>query len=101
MLGVAAERIVFGLFKVLIVSEVLDTCLKQVIAAVAEPGSYEVRTAEAGLLISIYPVYLYFNFSGSQTSSSVARRCSASGCRRTSTGRLPPSIFWNSGAAGT
>jgi D-alanyl-lipoteichoic acid acyltransferase DltB (MBOAT superfamily) len=64
VLGEATERIVLGLFKVLIVSDVLDACLKQALAAVDVPGSFMTRTVEAGLLISIYPVYLYFNFSG-------------------------------------
>jgi D-alanyl-lipoteichoic acid acyltransferase DltB (MBOAT superfamily) len=64
LLGEAAQRILLGLFKVLIVSEALDACLKQVIAAVDAPGGFITRTTEAALLISIYPLYLYFNFSG-------------------------------------
>jgi D-alanyl-lipoteichoic acid acyltransferase DltB (MBOAT superfamily) len=35
-----------------------------VITAVDAPSSFDVRTVEAALLISVYPVYLYFNFSG-------------------------------------
>ena len=34
------------------------------IAAVTGSGDFPTRTVEAALLISIYPVYLYFNFSG-------------------------------------
>lgn len=64
VLGLAAERIFLGLFKVLIVSDALDGGLKQVIAAVTGAGDFPTRTLEAALLISIYPVYLYFNFSG-------------------------------------
>ncbi|HEY4215069.1 MAG TPA: MBOAT family O-acyltransferase [Steroidobacteraceae bacterium] len=64
VLGAAAERILLGAFKVMIVSELLDTCLKHVITAVHVPGDFIARTTEAALLVSIYPVYLYFNFSG-------------------------------------
>jgi len=63
-LGVSAERITRGLFKVLIVSEVLNAFLHHVIASAAEPGDFATRSYYSALLVSIYPFFLYFNFSG-------------------------------------
>jgi D-alanyl-lipoteichoic acid acyltransferase DltB (MBOAT superfamily) len=67
VLGEAAERIISGLFKVMIVSELLNSWLKEVIAALPASHTLMEHTTAAALLIAIYPVYLYFNFSGYTT----------------------------------
>ena len=64
VLGLSAERIALGLFKVLLVSALLHVFLDQTVASAASVASFEVRVMHAALLLSIYPVYLYFNFSG-------------------------------------
>jgi D-alanyl-lipoteichoic acid acyltransferase DltB (MBOAT superfamily) len=42
----------------------LHVFLDQTVASAASVASFEVRVMHAALLLSIYPVYLYFNFSG-------------------------------------
>ncbi len=62
--GRALERIVIGYFKVAIVSMALSTWHTQTIQALAPHMSLPDRVQEAILIAAIYPVYLYFNFSG-------------------------------------
>ena len=57
----AVERIIIGLFKVMLVSTVLDAIHQSAIDRVlAGPAT----TVDAALVIAIYPIYLYANFSG-------------------------------------
>jgi D-alanyl-lipoteichoic acid acyltransferase DltB (MBOAT superfamily) len=61
--GAALERILIGFFKVSIISPVLGAAHDRLVAAGPGP-SLEQRALEAALLLTVYPVYLYFNFSG-------------------------------------
>lgn len=60
----AAERIIQGLFKVLIMSELMNVALHGVTADVHRDYDVWYASLQGALLIAIYPVYLYFNFSG-------------------------------------
>lgn len=64
VVGVALERVILGYFKVAVVSMLLSLFHQQVIAALVVDQTLWGRTLNAALIASIYPVYLYFNFSG-------------------------------------
>lgn len=61
--GAALERILIGFFKVSIVSPVLGHLHGRVVAA-APPAGVAQAGLDGALLLSVYLVYLYFNFSG-------------------------------------
>ena len=62
--GRAAERIVVGYFKISIVSTLLLVLQHQAIDGLAATGTLGARVLAGTLMVTIYPVYLYFNFSG-------------------------------------
>lgn len=63
-LSYAGERIIAGLFKVLIVSALLQFWQKELIAALDATGDAMTRIALIALIGAIYPFFLYANFSG-------------------------------------
>jgi alginate O-acetyltransferase complex protein AlgI len=63
-LGQSAERIICGLFKVFVVSAILAAVKQHLIDELAVTQPFEERVLVGMGLIGIYPLYLYFNFSG-------------------------------------
>ena len=61
-LGLAAERIVAGLFKFTVLAAVVQLAQRQLAATL--PADPRQAAACAALLTAAYPVYLFFNFSG-------------------------------------
>jgi len=62
--GDGLARIVVGFFKVSIVSPVLLYAQREAIVALAStPGSFG-RVIDGGLVLTLFPVYVYYNFSG-------------------------------------
>lgn len=64
IMGAAIERIVVGYFKVAIVSAVLSMLQHGAIANLLAGGTLLDRVGAGVLVAAVYPVYLYFNFSG-------------------------------------
>jgi D-alanyl-lipoteichoic acid acyltransferase DltB (MBOAT superfamily) len=62
--GEAVQRIVVGLFKVMVVSLALSSAQKHLVAQVMSDEALGLRIVHGCLLAALYPVYLYFNFSG-------------------------------------
>ena len=62
--GNALERIVVGYFKVAIVSMLLSLAQHNAIDALHPSESLTARVQAGALIAAIYPLYLYFNFSG-------------------------------------
>jgi len=62
--GRAIERIVVGFFKVNVISLILSSIHLTAISTITSPLPWSSRVCQAILLIAVYPVYLYFNFSG-------------------------------------
>jgi D-alanyl-lipoteichoic acid acyltransferase DltB (MBOAT superfamily) len=62
--GQGVERIALGFFKVMIVSQWLGDWHTGAIAAFAAAGAGPDRIAQGALVIALYPLYLYANFSG-------------------------------------
>lgn len=62
--GTAFERIAIGVFKVSIVSLVLSTAQHQAIASLTTHPALPQRVWAGAQVVALYPVYLYFNFSG-------------------------------------
>ena len=62
--GAALERIIVGYFKVAIVSLALSTAQHGAIAGLAAPASDGEAVWQGALVVALYPIYLYFNFSG-------------------------------------
>ena len=60
----AIERIIVGFFKVTIVSPVLFYVHTRAVALAAQPLSAPQQAVDGGLLLLIFPIYIYFNFSG-------------------------------------
>ncbi|MBV8722188.1 MAG: hypothetical protein JO277_08570 [Candidatus Eremiobacteraeota bacterium] len=60
----AVERIVTGFFKVTVLSPVLFYAQERAVAAAASTLSPLASIADAVLILAIYPIYLYVNFSG-------------------------------------
>jgi alginate O-acetyltransferase complex protein AlgI len=63
-IGVGVERIALGFFKVMIVSQWLGDAHKGAITAFAGAGALDARVLQGSLVIALYPLYLYANFSG-------------------------------------
>ena len=63
-LAQSAERIICGLFKVFVVSALLSTVKQNLIDELTITQPFEERILIGMGLIGIYPLYLYFNFSG-------------------------------------
>ena len=63
-LGQSAERIICGLFKVFVVSALLSAIREDLVEELAMSQPFEERVLIGMSLIGIYPLYLYFNFSG-------------------------------------
>ncbi|MBV8489706.1 MAG: hypothetical protein JO199_04175 [Candidatus Eremiobacteraeota bacterium] len=64
ILAGSVERIVLGFFKVTIISPLLFFAHERVLAWSATPLSAGERVVDAALMLAIFPVYVYFNFSG-------------------------------------
>jgi alginate O-acetyltransferase complex protein AlgI len=62
--GEAVQRIIVGLFKVMVVSLALSSAQKHLLAQVMSAEAPALRIWHGCLLAALYPVYLYFNFSG-------------------------------------
>jgi len=62
--GRAIERIIVGFFKVTIVSPVLFYAHTRAVALAAQPLSAPQQAVDGGLILLIFPIYIYFNFSG-------------------------------------
>jgi alginate O-acetyltransferase complex protein AlgI len=62
--GTAVERIIVGYFKVAIVSVVLWGWQHDALAALSVDQDFCPRMAATMAIVMIYPLYLYFNFSG-------------------------------------
>jgi alginate O-acetyltransferase complex protein AlgI len=62
--GEALRRIVLGFFKVTILSPLLDIAHQRSIALSTAPASFAGHAIDAALVIAIYPIFLYVNFSG-------------------------------------
>jgi len=62
--GVALERIVIGFFKVIVVSVLLSAIQSRAIGLLSPAQPMADRLGTGLLIAAIYPVYLYFNFSG-------------------------------------
>jgi alginate O-acetyltransferase complex protein AlgI len=60
----ALERIVIGFFKVLVVSPVLGYAHQRCIVAASSLPSPSARVLDATLILALFPVLLYVNFSG-------------------------------------
>jgi alginate O-acetyltransferase complex protein AlgI len=63
-LGRSVERVVVGLFKVFIMSAALSAVQQHLIDQLPAAGSFVERWADGIEIVAIYPIYLYFNFSG-------------------------------------
>jgi D-alanyl-lipoteichoic acid acyltransferase DltB (MBOAT superfamily) len=63
-IGRAIERIVVGFFKVYILSATLASIQAGEIEALSPSQPWSTRLVEGAVIAGIYPVYLYFNFSG-------------------------------------
>jgi D-alanyl-lipoteichoic acid acyltransferase DltB (MBOAT superfamily) len=63
-IGAAIERIVVGLFKVMVVSHLLSMAQHALLAKVLAPEGLGAHIADGAVLVVLYPVYLFFNFSG-------------------------------------
>lgn len=63
-IGGALERIVTGLFKILVVATLLSVVQKSVARQLVNGATFSPRVGAAAMLVALYPVYLYFNFSG-------------------------------------
>lgn len=62
--GLALERIVVGFFKVAIVSMLLSHVQHQALDALSPTQAFSERLVSGVVIAAIYPIYLYFNFSG-------------------------------------
>jgi alginate O-acetyltransferase complex protein AlgI len=62
--GEALRRIVVGFFKVTILSPLLALAQQRSIEASTAPLSYGMHLLDAALIVAIYPVFLFVNFSG-------------------------------------
>ena len=62
--GKAVERIILGYFKVAVVSMLLSMARHAAIDALGTAQTLTERIGAGALIAAIYPVYLYFNFSG-------------------------------------
>jgi alginate O-acetyltransferase complex protein AlgI len=63
-LGQSAERIICGLFKVFVVSALLVAVKQTLLDELLVSQPFDERILIAMALVGIYPLYLYFNFSG-------------------------------------
>lgn len=62
--GIALERIIIGLFKVFVLSAALLSVQHGLIDGLGADPVFARRLAAGVAIVAIYPVYLYFNFSG-------------------------------------
>ena len=63
-LGRSAERIVVGFFKVFVLSAALSALQLQFLEGINTDLSFPMRLVSGIAIVAIYPIYLYFNFSG-------------------------------------
>ena len=63
-IGLAAWRVVLGAFKVLIVSDILHAWQDDMIAALTPDLMFGWRVLIGALVVVLYPLFLYANFSG-------------------------------------
>jgi alginate O-acetyltransferase complex protein AlgI len=64
IIGEALERIALGFFKVAVVSTILLHGQRAAVSALDSGQSLAVRIVSGISMVAIYPIYLYFNFSG-------------------------------------
>jgi alginate O-acetyltransferase complex protein AlgI len=62
--GQSLERIVVGFFKVLVLSAALSSWQQQLLETIHQGDEFSSRLLYGAAIVAIYPVYLYFNFSG-------------------------------------
>lgn len=62
--GRALERIIIGFFKVLVLAMLVSTVQTQATADLSPDLDLTNRVATALISVGLYPIYLYFNFSG-------------------------------------
>jgi D-alanyl-lipoteichoic acid acyltransferase DltB (MBOAT superfamily) len=62
--GRSLERVVIGSFKVLVLSSALSAWQQQLLDSISQTGSVQDRLIDATVIVGLYPVYLYCNFSG-------------------------------------
>ena len=63
-IGVAAWRMVLGAFKILILSDLLHVWQVDMIAALTSEVDFGRRVVVGALVVALYPLFLYANFSG-------------------------------------
>jgi alginate O-acetyltransferase complex protein AlgI len=63
-LGVGCERIATGFFKIMVVAVLLDVFQRHLASQILSGPSWTTRMLDGVGLAVLYPVYLYFNFSG-------------------------------------
>jgi D-alanyl-lipoteichoic acid acyltransferase DltB (MBOAT superfamily) len=63
-LGRAAERIAIGYFKVVVLSMMFSSIQSHAIAALSSSQPFAWRTFTGAVIVAVYPIYLYCNFSG-------------------------------------
>jgi D-alanyl-lipoteichoic acid acyltransferase DltB (MBOAT superfamily) len=63
-LGISTERIIIGFFKVFVVSAGLSSLQNYLLDSLGPDQIFTERLATGAAIIAVYPVYLYFNFSG-------------------------------------
>ena len=63
-IGTAVERIIVGYFKVALVSALLSYWQHQVLGGMVGEHAFWSRVGIGMQVVGIYPIYLYFNFSG-------------------------------------
>ena len=64
VIGRAFERIVIGFFKVYILSSLLHTFQTHQISELMQADDLKAQVWRMALVIAVYPLYLFFNFSG-------------------------------------
>lgn len=62
--GLAVERVVIGLFKVLVLAMIVSTVQTQATAELSGDLALADRIGTGLISVGLYPIYLYFNFSG-------------------------------------
>ena len=62
--GEAIERVVAGLFKFMVVATFVSMAQKKLAGAFHHDTALTAKAADAALLTALYPIYLFFNFSG-------------------------------------
>ena len=99
-IGWAAWRMVLGAFKVLILSAALHAWQLDLLAAFTPELAMGQRLLTGALIVVLYPLFLYANFSGYTDFVIGIARVYRLRCPRISINRLPRQILSSSGAGG-